>query len=81
MKYESIKCGHCCEDWHKNSEMTEEEKILETALRWYIGMYGCKVQKVRYDDGYIEYSNNGYVTDREEALAIAKARSLIDFWE
>lgn len=50
-----------------------EIEILKEALRWYMGMYGCTPQRNNYDD-YIEYSCNGYVTDKEEAEAITKSK-------
>ena len=46
--------------------MTEqEEKTLKTALRWYMDMYGCRPERNVYD-GTVEYSCNGYVTNKED---------------
>lgn len=60
-------------------EMTGKE-ILEKALSWYMGMYGCNPKKNAYD-GYAEYSCNGYVTNEDEAIAILKAKRMLDWWE
>lgn len=50
--------------------MTEqEEKTLKTALRWYMDMYGCRPERNVYD-GTVEYSCNGYVTNKEDALSL-----------
>lgn len=59
--------------------MTDYE-VLAYALNWYMGMYGCTPRATKLDDT-IEYSCNGYVVEKEEAVTIAKARDLIDFWE
>lgn len=56
-----------------------ETEILKQALRWYMDMYGCTLERNRYDD-CIEYSCNGYVAYRKEAEAIAKAKKMVDFW-
>lgn len=55
-------------------------EILKQALNWYMSMYGCTPRKNKYDD-YVEYSCNGYITNKEDAETIAKARKMIDFWE
>ncbi len=61
--------------------MTEqEEKTLKTALRWYMDMYGCRPERNVYD-GTVEYSCNGYVTDKEEATALLKAKQTLDWFE
>ncbi len=61
--------------------MTDTDiEILETALRWYMCMYGCNPTRNKYDE-YVEYSCNGYVTSEEEAIALAKAKRMIDFFE
>ena len=53
--------------------MTEQEKMLKTALQWYMDTYGCSPERTTYDD-YEEYSCNGYVTDKETAVALFKAK-------
>lgn len=61
--------------------MTEqEEKTLKTALRWYMDMYGCRPERNVYDD-IVEYSCNGYVTDKEEATTLLKAKKMLDWFE
>ena len=61
--------------------MTEqEEKTLKTALRWYMDIYGCRPERNTYDD-YVEYSCNGYVTDKEDATALLKAKQMLDWLE
>ena len=61
--------------------MTEqEEKILKTALQWYMEMYGCRPERNVYD-GTAEYSCNGYVTDKEEATTLLKAKKMLDWFE
>lgn len=61
--------------------MTEqEEKTLKTALRWYMDMYGCRPERNVYDDT-VEYSCNGYVTNKEDATALLKAKQTLDWFE
>lgn len=61
--------------------MTEqEEKTLKTALRWYIDMYCCRPERNVYD-GNVEYSCNGYVTNKEDAIALLKAKKMLDWFE
>lgn len=61
--------------------MTEqEEKTLKTALKWYMDMYDCRPQKSTYND-YEEYSCNGYVTDKETAVALYKAKEELSWFE
>lgn len=43
-------------------------------------MYGCSPEKNTYDD-YEEYSCNGYVTDKETAVALYKAKEELDWFE
>lgn len=57
-----------------------DKEILETALRWYMNMYGCSPARNVFDD-YIEYSCNGYIVDKEEAIAILKAKRMLDWFE
>lgn len=65
---------------NKINEMTDVE-ILTEALRWYMGMYGCSPRKCNFDDGYLQFSCNGYTVHEDTARIIAKARDLVDFWE
>ena len=58
----------------------QEEKTLKTALRWYMDMYGCIPERNVYDDT-VEYSCNGYVTDKEEATTLLKAKKMLDWFE
>lgn len=58
----------------------QEEETLKTALQWYMNMYGCKVEKIT-DDDYEEYSCNGYVTDKETAVALYKAKEGLSWFE
>lgn len=60
--------------------MTEQEKMLKTALQWYMDTYGCRPERTTYDD-YEEYSCNGYVTDKETAVALYKAREELSWLE
>ena len=61
--------------------MTEqEEKTLKTALRWYMDMYGCRRERSVYDDT-VEYSCNGYVTNKEDAMALLKAKQTLDWFD
>ena len=61
--------------------MTEqEEKTLKTALRWYMDMYGCRPERNVYDDT-VEYSCNGYVTNKEDAMALLKAKQTLDWFD
>lgn len=61
--------------------MTEqEEKTLKTALQWYMDTYGCEPKRTKYDD-YEEYSCNGYVTDKETAVALYKAKEELSWFE
>lgn len=61
--------------------MTEqEEKTLKIALQWYMGTYDCTPERNAYD-GYIEYSCNGYVTDKETAIALCKAKKELSWFE
>lgn len=61
--------------------MTEqEEKTLKTALRWYMDMYGCRPERNVYGDK-VEYSCNGYVTNKEEATTLLKAKKMLDWFE
>ena len=60
--------------------MTEQEKILKTALQWYMDTYGCRPERTTYDD-YEEYSCNGYVTDKETAVALYKAKEELSWFE
>ena len=61
--------------------MTEqEEKTLKIALQWYMDMYGCRPERNVYD-GTVEYSCNGYVTDRETAVALYKAKQELSWFE
>ena len=72
-------CGYSCSEKVKidaRNLITEQEKEIETlknALTWYMNMYGCKPERNVYDDK-VEYSCNGYVTDKEEATALLKAK-------
>ena len=62
-------------------KMTEqEEETLKIALKWYMDMYGCRPERNVYDD-IVEYSCNGYVTDKEEATALLKAKKMLDWFE
>ena len=62
-------------------KMTEqEEETLKIALKWYMDMYGCRPERNAYDDT-VEYSCNGYVTDKEEATALLKAKKMLDWFE
>lgn len=59
----------------------QEEKTLKTALRWYMDMYGCKLER-NPDDDYEEYSCNGwYVIGKETAVALYKAKKMLDWFE
>ena len=61
--------------------MTEQdERTLKVALQWYIDMYGCRHERNMYDD-YEEYSCNGYVTDKETAIALQKAKQELSWFE
>ena len=61
--------------------MTEQdERMLKVALQWYIDMYGCRPERNIYDD-YEEQSCNGYVTDKETALALQKAKQELSWFE
>ena len=61
--------------------MTEqEEKTLKIALQWYMEMYGCRPERNVYD-GTVEYSCNGYTTDRETAVALYKAKQELGWFE
>lgn len=61
--------------------MTEqEEKTLKTALRWYMDMYGCRLERNVYGRT-VEYSCNGYVTDKEEATSLLKTKKMLDWFE
>lgn len=57
-----------------------DKEILEIALKWYMNMYGCSPKRNVYDE-YIEYSCNGYVVDEEEAVALLKAKRMLNFFE
>ena len=60
--------------------MTEQEKMLKTALQWYMDTYGCSPERTTYDD-YEEYSCNGYVTDKETTVALYKAKEELSWLE
>lgn len=61
--------------------MTEqEEKTLKTALRWYMDIYGCRPERNVYGRT-VEYSCNGYVTNKEDATALLKAKKMLDLFE
>ena len=60
--------------------MTEREKMLETALQWYMNTYGCTPERTTYDD-YEEYSCNGYATNKETAIALCKAKKELSWFE
>lgn len=61
-------------------EQENEIEKLKTALRWYMDMYCCRPERNVYDDT-VEYSCNGYVTDKEEATALLKAKKMLDWFE
>lgn len=61
-------------------EQEQEIEKLKTALKWYMDMYGCRPERNVYDDT-VEYSCNGYVTDKEEATALLKAKEMLDWFE
>lgn len=63
--------------------ITKQERdieILKTALKWYMDMYGCRPERNVHDSD-VEYSCNGYVTDKEEATVLLEARKMLDWWE
>lgn len=61
-------------------ETAKEIAQLKTALRWYMDMYGCRPERNVYD-GTVEYSCNGYVTNKEDATALLKAKQTLDWFE
>lgn len=65
---------------HENCEKEEKTNTLKTALRWYMDMYGCRPERNVYD-GNVEYSCNGYVTNKEDATALLKAKQTLDWFE
>lgn len=79
-------CGYSCSDKLKLDAcdlITEQEKEIETlknALTWYMNMYGCRPERNVYDDT-VEYSCNGYVTDKEKATALLKAKKMLDWFD
>lgn len=82
----TILCGYSCSDKLKLDAcalITEQEKEIETlknALTWYMNMYGCRTEQNVYDDN-VEYSCNGYVTDKEEATSLLKAKKMLDWFD
>lgn len=72
--------GYTEREVEKARKETDEKEILKTALRWYIDMYGCRPERSTYDD-YVEYSCNGYVTDKETAIALQKAKQELSWFE
>ena len=79
-------CCYSCSDKLKLDAcalITEQEQdieILKTALKWYMDMYGCRPERNVYDSD-VEYSCNGYVTDKEEATVLLKARKMLGWFE
>lgn len=61
----------------KNAALKREIEVLKGALTWYMNMYGCTPEKNVYD-GYVEYSCNGYIIDKEDAKYILKAQTMLD---
>lgn len=61
-------------------KLIKEADLMKEALRWYMGMYGCRCEKHNLG-GEAQYSCNGYVCEKETTVAIAQAKNIIDFWE
>lgn len=57
-----------------------EIQVLKTALKWYMDMYGCSPKRNVYDDN-VEYSCNGYITTKEDAVALLKAKRMLNWFE